>query len=71
MIQGEKAVFVKPGSSISLSCTIALYSVPPATIAWYRDGRHLNLGSARGGVSLENEKTPQYTRSTLLVKEHL
>ena len=67
VIQGEKAVFVKPGSSISLSCTIALYSVPPATIAWYRDGRHLNLGSARGGVSLENEKTPQYTRSTLLV----
>ncbi len=71
VIQGEKAVFVKPGSSISLSCTIALYSVPPATIAWYRDGRHLNLGSARGGVSLENEKTPQYTRSTLLVRENL
>ena len=68
VILGEKAVFVKPGSSISLSCTIALYSEPPATIAWYRDGRHLNLGSARGGVSLENEKTPQYTRSTLLVR---
>lgn len=32
-----------------------------------RDGRLLNLGSPRGGVSLENEKTPQYTRSTLLV----
>ena len=33
---------------------------------FFRDGRLLNLGSPRGGVSLENEKTPQYTRSTLL-----
>ena len=33
----------------------------------FRDGRLLNLGSPRGGVSLENEKTPQYTQSTLLV----
>ncbi|XP_023341264.1 lachesin [Eurytemora carolleeae] len=67
VIQGEQAVYVKPGSSISLSCTISLYSVPPASIHWFRDGRLLNLGSPRGGVSLENEKTPQYTRSTLLV----
>jgi len=36
-------------------------------IQWYKDARALNLDSARGGVSLENEKTPQGTKSTLIV----
>ena len=67
MIHGKSAVFVKPGSTISLTCSIRLFSSPPTSIQWFRDTRALNLDSARGGVSLENEKTPQGTRSTLIV----
>ena len=76
VIHGESSVFVKPGSTISLTCTIRLFSSPPTNIQWYKDARWLrqasdqsvinhslfralNLDSARGGVSLENEKTPQ------------
>lgn len=67
VIHGKSAVFVKPGSTISLTCSIRLFSSPPTSIQWFRDTRALNLDSARGGVSLENEKTPQGTRSTLIV----
>ena len=34
---------------------------------FFQDSRALNLDSARGGVSLENEKTPVGTKSTLIV----
>jgi len=67
VIHGKSAVFVKPGSTISLTCSIRLFSTPPTSIQWFRDTRALNLDSARGGVSLENEKTPQGTKSTLIV----
>jgi len=67
VIHGKSSVFVKPGSTISLTCSIRLFSTPPTNIQWYRDTRALNLDSSRGGVSLENEKTPQGTRSMLLV----
>ena len=67
VIHGESSVFVKPGSSISLTCSIKLFSSPPTNIRWAKDGRALNLDSARGGVSLENEKSPAGTRSTLIV----
>lgn len=67
VIHGKSSVFVKPGSTISLTCSIRLFSSPPTSIQWYRDTRALNLDSSRGGVSLENEKTPQGTRSMLLV----
>ena len=67
VILGKQSVFVKPGSTISLTCTINLFSQPPANIEWYRGSRVLNLDSPRGGVSLENEKTPTSTTSTLLV----
>lgn len=60
-------MFVKPGSTISLTCSIKLFSSPPTNIQWYKDTRALNLDSARGGVSLENEKTPIGTKSTLIV----
>ena len=36
---------------------LLIYSL--LSIQWYRDTRALNLDSSRGGVSLENEKTPQ------------
>lgn len=67
VIHGKSSVFVKPGSTISLTCSIRLFSSPPTNIQWFRDTRALNLDSSRGGVSLENEKTPQGTRSMLLV----
>eukprot|EP00092_Neocalanus_flemingeri_P023758 GFUD01025772.1.p1 GENE.GFUD01025772.1~~GFUD01025772.1.p1 ORF type:complete len:394 (+),score=66.89 GFUD01025772.1:129-1310(+) len=67
VIHGKSTLFVKPGSTISLTCSIQSFSSPPTSIQWFRDTRALNLDSAQGGISLENEKTPQGTRSTLIV----
>ena len=39
VIHGESSVFVKPGSTISLTCTIRLFSSPPTNIQWYKDAR--------------------------------
>ena len=66
VIHAESSVFVKPGSTISLTCSIKLFSSPPTNIQWYKDTRALNLDSARGGVSLENEKTS--IRTTLKIR---
>ena len=38
-IHGESAVYVKVGSTISLTCTINLYSVPPPDITWYHGSK--------------------------------
>ena len=38
-IHGEAAVYVKVGSTISLTCTINLYSVPPPDITWYHGSK--------------------------------
>jgi len=66
-IHGEAAVYVKVGSTISLTCTINLYSVPPPDITWYHGSKVLNFDSPRGGISLETEKTRTGTTSRLLV----
>jgi len=66
-IHGESAVYVKVGSTISLTCTINLYSVPPPDITWYHGSKVLNFDSPRGGISLETEKTRTGTSSKLLV----
>jgi len=66
-IHGEAAVYVKVGSTISLTCTINLYSVPPPDITWYHGSKVLNFDSPRGGISLETEKTRTGTTSKLLV----
>jgi len=66
-IHGEAAVYVKVGSTISLTCTINLYSVPPPDITWYHGSKVLNFDSPRGGISLETEKTRTGTSSKLLV----
>ena len=39
------------------------------SIQWYRDTRALNLDSSRGGVSLENEKTPQVLSTLMMMIE--
>ena len=39
VIHAESSVFVKPGSTISLTCTIRLFSSPPTNIQWYKDAR--------------------------------
>ena len=38
-LTGESAVYVKAGSTISLTCHINLFSVPPPDIVWYRGRR--------------------------------
>ena len=52
-IHGESAVYVKIGSTISLTCTINLYSVPPPDITWYHGSK------VRGDilVSVKNTKS--------------
>lgn len=66
-ITGHREVFVKIGSTISLTCSVNVHSVPPATVLWYHGRQVVDFDSPRGGISLETEKTEAGTTSRLLI----
>ncbi|XP_015432330.1 PREDICTED: lachesin-like [Dufourea novaeangliae] len=68
-IQGPEDVYVKKGSTISLTCTVNVQSTPPSSVSWHHGGAVVDFDSPRGGVSLETEKTESGTTSRLLVTQ--
>jgi hypothetical protein len=60
-------VYVKKGSTISLTCSINVHSTPPGSVLWYHGASVVDFDSPRGGISLETEKTESGTTSKLLV----
>ncbi|XP_063218513.1 transmembrane and immunoglobulin domain-containing protein 1-like [Bacillus rossius redtenbacheri] len=66
-IWGPDEVYVKKGSTISLTCSLNVHSSPPSSVLWYHGGGVLDFDSPRGGISLETEKTEAGTTSKLLV----
>ncbi|XP_057660305.1 lachesin-like [Diorhabda carinulata] len=70
-ISGPPEVYVKKGSTISLTCTVNVHSTPPSSILWYHGHSVVDFDSPRGGISLETEKTEAGTTSKLLVTKAL
>ncbi|XP_015603619.1 hemicentin-2 [Cephus cinctus] len=70
-IWGPQEVYVKKGSTISLTCTVNAQDVPPGNLTWYHAGSVIDFDGPRGGVSLETEKTKSGTTSKLLVTRAL
>lgn len=70
-ISGPSEVFVKKGSTISLTCTVNIQSTPPSSVLWYHGATVVDFDSPRGGISLETEKTETGTTSKLLVTKAL
>ncbi|XP_078032973.1 zwei Ig domain protein zig-8 isoform X2 [Augochlora pura] len=68
-ILGPEDVYVKKGSTISLTCTVNVQSTPPSSVSWHHGGAVVDFDSPRGGVSLETEKTESGTTSKLLVTQ--
>ncbi|XP_052755386.1 protein sidekick-1-like isoform X2 [Galleria mellonella] len=68
-IIGSQDVYVKKGSTISLTCSVNVHSSPPssASVLWYHGNSVVDFDSPRGGISLETEKTEGGTTSKLLV----
>ncbi|XP_023943488.1 zwei Ig domain protein zig-8-like isoform X1 [Bicyclus anynana] len=68
-IWGSQDVYVKKGSTISLTCSVNVHSSPPssASVLWYHGSAVVDFDSPRGGISLETEKTEGGTTSKLLV----
>ncbi|XP_049871761.1 T-lymphocyte activation antigen CD86-like [Pectinophora gossypiella] len=68
-IWGSQDVYVKKGSTISLTCSVNVHSTPPssASVLWYHGNSVVDFDSPRGGISLETEKTEGGTTSKLLV----
>ncbi|XP_073960269.1 uncharacterized protein [Choristoneura fumiferana] len=68
-IWGSQDVYVKKGSTISLTCSVNVHSSPPssASVLWYHGNSVVDFDSPRGGISLETEKTEGGTTSKLLV----
>ncbi|CAH1406131.1 unnamed protein product [Nezara viridula] len=66
-IWGPEDVYVKKGSTISLTCTVNVHSTPPSSVHWYQGSSVVDFDSPRGGISLETEKTASGTTSKLLV----
>lgn len=71
-ISGPTEVFVKKGSTISLTCTVNVHSTPPSTtVIWYHGASVVKFDSPRGGVSLETERSEAGTTSKLLITNAL
>ncbi|XP_074033466.1 zwei Ig domain protein zig-8 isoform X2 [Leptinotarsa decemlineata] len=70
-ISGPPEVYVKKGSTISLTCTVNVHSTPPSSVLWYHGHSVVDFDSPRGGISLETEKTEAGTTSKLLVTKAL
>ncbi|XP_076285080.1 zwei Ig domain protein zig-8 isoform X3 [Lasioglossum baleicum] len=68
-ILGPEDVYVKKGSTISLTCTVNVQSTPPSSVLWHHGAAVVDFDSPRGGVSLETEKTESGTTSRLLVTQ--
>ncbi|CAK9827325.1 Zwei Ig domain protein zig-8 [Anthophora retusa] len=68
-IVGPEDVYVKKGSTISLTCTVNVQSTPPSSVLWHHGVSVVDFDSPRGGVSLETEKTESGTTSRLLVTQ--
>ncbi|KAK0180398.1 hypothetical protein PV327_006042 [Microctonus hyperodae] len=68
-ILGPEDVYVKKGSTISLTCTVNVQSTPPSSVTWHHGSSIVDFDSPRGGVSLETEKTESGTTSKLLVTQ--
>ncbi|XP_015126181.1 lachesin [Diachasma alloeum] len=68
-IVGPEDVYVKKGSTISLTCTVNVQSTPPSSVTWHHGASVVDFDSPRGGVSLETEKTEAGTTSKLLVTQ--
>ncbi|CAH1118881.1 unnamed protein product [Phaedon cochleariae] len=66
-ISGPPEIFVKKGSTISLTCTVNVQSAPPSSVLWYHGPSVVDFDSPRGGISLETERTELGTKSRLLV----
>ncbi|XP_055608629.1 zwei Ig domain protein zig-8-like [Uranotaenia lowii] len=63
-ILGSQEAHVRKGSTISLSCVVNFHA---PSITWYHGTAIVNFDSARGGISLETEKTEAGTSSRLLL----
>ncbi|KAK9871309.1 hypothetical protein WA026_011578 [Henosepilachna vigintioctopunctata] len=70
-ISGPPEIYVKKGSTISLTCSINIHSTPPSSVLWYHGQAVIDFDSPRGGISLETEKTEAGTTSKLLVTKAL
>lgn len=66
-IWGPPEIYVKKGSTISLTCSVNVHSTPPSSVAWYHGVSVVDFDSQRGGISLETEKTESGTTSRLLI----
>lgn len=70
-ISGPSEVYVKKGSTISLTCSVNVHSTPPSSVSWYHGHSVVDFDSPRGGISLETERTEAGTTSKLLVTKAL
>ncbi|XP_051161615.1 zwei Ig domain protein zig-8-like isoform X2 [Leptopilina boulardi] len=66
-ILGPEEVFVKKGSTISLTCIVNAQDIAPSNVTWWHAGFIIDFDSPRGGVSLETEKAKGGTTSKLLI----
>nr|XP_034188686.1 junctional adhesion molecule B-like isoform X1 [Osmia lignaria] len=66
-ITGPEELYVKKGSTISLTCIVEMQDIPPSNVTWYHAGALIDFDGPRGGVSLETEKGKNGTTSKLLI----
>jgi len=65
-VAGAPSMLAAKGDNVQLDCKISGLSSPPLSLYWTKDGVVLNA-RVRSGISLEVEKLPVVSRSTLFL----
>jgi len=65
-IKGSPEMYIKSGSTISLTCDVTQSQQPQAYVFWHLNGKVVNYDSPRGGISVETTKG-DVTTSRLLI----
>ena len=66
-ISGPSELYLNPGSTINLTCSVKADADLPSAVFWYHNGQLLDYDAPRGGISLRTDSKEDITLSKLLV----
>lgn len=66
-IAGPSEVYVRQGSTLSLTCSLEGPQDGESTLEWYHNDQRIDLENVRGAISLATERRDHFTKSRLLI----
>ncbi|KAJ8974541.1 hypothetical protein NQ317_012833 [Molorchus minor] len=63
-ISGPPEVYVKKGSTISLTCTVNVHSTPPSSVMWYHGQSVVDFDSPEAGSAWRRRRPRPVPRAS-------